>query len=109
MRASSCPMCDTCSRGYFMDWANNRCEHCDEVGQTGPIIAPIVIVGVVMLLAAAYAMCRWFAPPVLRPVLQYVNERFQRVKAVYQASQNKLDIIIYGAMIAGRARAKGVS
>ena len=90
-------MCDTCARGYFMDWANGNCAHCDEVGHSAPIIAPVAVVGAIALVAAAYAMCRWFAPLVLRPVLEYVDERFRRAKHVYQASQNKLDIIVYGA------------
>ena len=34
-------MCDTCARGYFMDWANDHCAHCDEVGHSAPIIAPV--------------------------------------------------------------------
>ena len=60
-------------------------------------VTGLVIFGVIAFLAAAYSLCRWFAPLVLRPVLQYVDERFRRAKAVYQASQNKLDIVVYGA------------
>ena len=45
-------MCDTCSTGYFMDWANGKCALCDEIDTSGTIIAPPIVLGVLVFLAA---------------------------------------------------------
>ena len=44
------PICDTCKRGYFMEWTTLTCELCDDVDGKGAVIAPLAVLGVVIVL-----------------------------------------------------------
>ena len=54
------PLCNTCSRGYFMNWAESTCDLCTNIGSKGAIIAPLVMAGTTAFLAICALLYRRF-------------------------------------------------
>ena len=51
-----------------------------------------------MFVVAIYGLCRWFEPDRLRPAMQWIERRTQRVRGAYEKAANKVDINVYGAL-----------
>ena len=71
------------------------------------MITPLVLIGVVAFLASSFALARQFAAPDgrLRHAVERLSAAWVWVKARYEESNDKIDIVIYGASgtAAGRA------
>ena len=52
-------MCDTCSAHYFKNWAERTCDDCARVATTGPVIIPLIFVGVAIVIGILVGLGRW--------------------------------------------------
>ena len=69
------PLCGTCSRTYFKNWAKLTCNLCKGIARKAPVNAPLIVIGIVVFLVAVYALCKRLATRGrLRRVIDRVNE-----------------------------------
>ena len=81
-----------------MEWSTLTCELCDDVESKGGVVAPLIILGVVIVLAIVAWLCRGCVPDD-----HPANQMLQRMMDAYHhAYRNKIKLVVYGAMMRAR-------
>ena len=55
-----------CSSGYFMNWAALTCDACADIKTSAPVVVPLVLIGLILLLALV-AFCVYRREHVVEP------------------------------------------